>query len=302
MASLSDNSIKQYDVGLKKWWRYCKQNDTSVYEASIPTIIYFLTQRFKSGAQYGTLNSLRSALSLIIGPTLSKDDRLIRFFKGVFRLRPPLPKYNVTWDTNIVLSYLRTKYPNEELSLDQLSKKCITLLALTTAHRVQTFSKIVVNNIEILSTKVIIKIPDIIKTTRLGAKQPILFLPFFTENLQICPATTLLCYVNRTRSLRGSNYLFVTSKRPHKAVTTQTLSRWIKCTLGESGVDISMFSAHSTRHATTSQARALGVNIDQIRNTAGWSGNSETFARFYNRVVTEQDQSSLARVIINNSN
>lgn len=299
MASLSNNSMKQYDVCLKKWWTFCKGSDINMYEASVPSVIYFLTQIFNNGGQYGTLNSYRSALSLILGKNISKDDRIIRFFKGVFRLRPPRPKYDVTWDTNCVLNFLRFKFPNEQLSLDEISKKCVTLLALTTAHRVQTLSKINIENINIMSSKIIIKIPDLIKTSHVGSKQPLLTLPFFNESVEICPANTLVFYLNKTKDLRKSGILFISPKKPHSSVSTQTLSRWIKCTLSDSGLDVSVFSAHSTRHAATSRAHALGVNIDEIRRTAGWSGSSETFARFYNRTITENDGSSLARSIIN---
>lgn len=57
----------------------------------------------------------------------------------------------------------------------------------------------------------------------------------------------------------------------------------------KSGIDINIFSAYSIRHASTSAARRHGVNIDQIRKTAGWSKDSETFARFYNRCVIAEN-------------
>ncbi|XP_047991863.1 uncharacterized protein LOC125230671 [Leguminivora glycinivorella] len=256
---------------------------------------------FHNGVQYGTLNSYKSAISLILVNDISKDPRITRFLKGVFRLRPPLPKYNSTWNPTCVLDFLSNFYPNETLSLEDLSKKCITLLALTTAHRVQTFSKIKIQNIENLNDKILIKIPEVIKTSRVGSKQPILVLPYFTQKVEICPAKTLMSYVEKTASVRKSDCLFISYKNPHNPVTTQTLSRWIKSTLGASGVDVSVFTAHSTRHASTSRAHAAGVNIDLIRNTAGWSGNSTTFARFYNRIVVEPDnECALARSIINN--
>lgn len=279
LASLSTNSIKQYDVCLRKWWNFCRNKSINVYTTSVPSVIDFLTQLYDQGSQYGTLNSCRSALSLILGPTISNDDRLQRFFKGVFRLRPPQPKYNVTWDTNCVLDRVTEWYwyPNIELSLDLLSNKTVTLLALITAHRVQTLSKINIKNIQMTPGCILIKIPDILKTTKIGSKQPILYLPFFTENPSICPAETLLCYLNRTAPLRKSDSLFVAIKKPHKPVGTQTLSRWIKRTLSDCGIDVTVFSAHSTRHAATSRARSRGVSIDTIRNTAGWSGNSNTF-------------------------
>jgi hypothetical protein len=179
LSSLSSNSIKQYDVCLRKWWSFCETNSIEHYKASIPVVISFLTQMFQNGCQYGTLNTYRSALSLILGPALGKDDRLQRFFRGVFRMRPPTPKYNFTWDTNHVLDNLSLWYPNDSLSVEKLTKKTITLLALTTAHRIQTLSKINLNNIEFSTKQIIIKIPDIIKTSRPGVKQPVLCLPYF---------------------------------------------------------------------------------------------------------------------------
>lgn len=298
LASLSENSVKQYNVCLKKWWSFCQLKNIDVYSASIPTIIYFLTSLYNSGSQYGTLNSCRSALSFLLGPYVIKDDRIQRFFKGVFRLRPPLPKYNVTWDTNCVLEHLNSWYPNVNLSLDQLSRKTITLLALTSAHRIQTLSKINIKNIEAQTSQISIKIPDLIKTSRPGSYQPIVSIPFFEEKPSICPAKSLVDYLDRTSPLRQSDNLFIAVNKPHKSVGSQTLSRWIKRTLSECGIDANTFSAYSTRHAATSRAHSLGVNIDAIRNTAGWSGNSNTFAKFYNRVIVTNDNLSLARAII----
>lgn len=302
LSSLSDNSIKQYDVCLKKWYRFCHINNIDVFEASIPQVMYFLTENYNSGSQYGTLNSCRSALSLILGRQIGNDDRIKRLFKGFFRLRPPLPKYNVTWDTSLVLDHLSSWFPNEELSLENLSKKLATLLALVTAHRVQTLSKINIQNIEIKTNEISIKIPDLIKTSRPGSLQPILVLPFFREKPQICPVSTLCTYLSTTHDLRNNHTsLFVSLKKPHSAVTAQTLSRWIKSTLQACGIDTSTFTAHSTRHAASSRASKLGISLDLIRKTAGWSGTSKTFGKFYNRIIltnNDNNQHLFARSII----
>lgn len=301
-ASLSDSSIKQYDTSLKKWFHFAHQSSIDPYEASITNIIMFLTHLFESGAQYSTLNSCRSALSLIFGKNVGSDDRIQRFLKGVFKLRPPLPRYDVTWDTSLVLNTLAGWYPNENLPFDKLTKKLCTLLALVTAHRAQTLSKINIKNIATNSSEIIIKITDLIKTSRPGSSQPTLCLPFFLDKPEICPAKTLTMFLEKTKDLRTSHeYLFISIKKPHKKVTAQTISRWIKSTLANSGIDVTIFSGHSTRHASTSKAFGAGVSLDIIRKTAGWGPNSSVFARFYNRVIINQnDQNDFARSIINN--
>ncbi|XP_074108583.1 uncharacterized protein LOC141533550 [Cotesia typhae] len=95
LASLADSSIKQYDVCMKKWFAFCQENSVDMYNASVSSVIEFLTNIFNSGNQYGSLNSYRAALSLI-NPEVSRDNRIQRFLKGVYRLQPPLPKYNLT--------------------------------------------------------------------------------------------------------------------------------------------------------------------------------------------------------------
>lgn len=291
LASLSSNTYKQYDGCIKAWIIYCQKHNYDHMSASIPIVIHFLTEVFDKGAKYGTINSYKSALSLLLGHNLD-DERLKRFMKGVFKLRPTNPKYNITWDPEIVLNFLSQKWPNENLDLKALSKKTVTLIALVTAHRVQTLSLIKINNIIINPTEIIIKIPDIIKTTKLNSFQPILRLPFYNTRPEICPARCLQTYLNKTKALRknNSNSLFLSFKKPHSNITSQTISHWIKDTLQESGVDTSIFSAHSTRHAATSKANKLGVSIDVIKKTAGWTDSSSVFARFYNKEIVSHNQ------------
>lgn len=302
LNSLSQNSYKQYDGCYKKWFIYCNENKLNVFEASIPHVIGFFTNLYNCGTQYGTLNTYRSALALIIREKLSENEDIKRFFKGVFRSRPPRPKYNETWDTSLVLNYLESYCTNDNTNLEKTSKKLVTLLALVTAQRMQTLSKIKISNIIISESIIKIKIIDLIKTSRVGAPQPLLTLPFCREKPEICPAKTILAYLEMTKSLRGdADFLFISFRRPHKPVGVQTLSRWVKDILGKSGIDTFTFTAHSTRHASTSTAHRLGVNIDQIMNTAGWSSGSNTFARFYNRpIIHTTPNDNFSRTIVMN--
>lgn len=286
MNSLSDNTYKQYDSCIRSWLEFCKNKNHDFSYMSIPIILDYMSECFHKGVKYGTINSHKSALSLLF-PNILKDDCIKKFMKGVFRTRPSQPKYSITWDPSIVLNYLSAQWPHECLDLEILSKKVLTLLALVTAHRVQTLALIKIPNIEVHDSYITIKIPDLVKTSRPNSFQPILKLPFYNEKQCICPAKCLLDYINKTSSLRDSKniFLFISYKKPYKKLTSQTLSHWIKDTLNKSGINTSIFTAHSTRHAATSIANKLGVNIDVIRKTAGWSQSSATFARFYNKEI-----------------
>lgn len=152
-----------------------------------------------------------------------------------------------------------------------------------TAHGAQTLASIKLTNIYATPKGVEIKISDAIKTSRPGRFQPLLALPRFSEDPSLCEASVVLKYIDVTKSLRGDvGNLFITLRKPHNAIRSQTVSRWIKTVLSRSGVDMSVFSAHSTRHSASSAALANGVDINTTRRTAGWSDTSQTFAKFYN--------------------
>lgn len=162
----------------------------------------------------------------------------------------------------------------------------------------QTLSLIKINNIERYQDFLEIKITDTIKTSGLNRKQPLLIIPRYKEDKTICPMSTLESYLQRTGDIRNSvERLFISLKRPYKAIRSQTLSRWIKTTLQASGVDMQKFSPYSTRHAATSAAKRGGVNLDSIRKAAGWTEESKTFAKFYDLQLIP-DKTAFAKAIL----
>lgn len=306
ISSLSSSSLKQYNVAIKKWWGYCRNNNIDLFKAPTPVLLKFLTeQSFHNSASYSTLNTYRSALAIIYGKQFSEDDLVTRFFRGIYRMKPCLPKYSATWDPNIVLDHLSNLYPNEELDLELITKKLVTLLALSTAQRVQTLSLIRIDNIKRNSSNLEIFIDDLIKTSAPGRLPPRLILPFFPNKYQICPAKTLLSYLDLTKTYRDkpkTERLILTFKKPIHNASSSTISRWIKNTLFNSGIDTTIFSAHSVRHASTSAANRKGISIDVIKRTAGWTGNSLVFSKFYNRpLLGVRDDNAFAGAIYNNN-
>lgn len=125
-------------------------------------------------------------------------------------------------------------------------------------------------------------------------------LPYFNDNVNICPVRTLSHYLQVTSVFRedsSCSKLFLTFKKPHKEATSQSISRWIKQVMKDSGIDISIFSSHSTRHAASSQALRVGISTDSILKAVGWSPNSSIFANHYNRPIHNDPQIDFARSI-----
>lgn len=296
MASITSSTIKQYNSGLKFWWEFCKHQNKNVFSVSVPDVLKFLTLYFNKGAAYGTLNSYRCAIAQIAGLDFANDFRLKRFFKGVFNLRPNKPKYSTTWDPSIVLNYIKT-FP-KDISLQKLTYKLAALLALTTGQRVQTLASIEISNIVIADDGITIKIPKKLKTSGLNRLQPTLVLPFYKTDPSLCVAKCLIQYLKETHKLRDiyCNLLFITFKKPFKNAKCNSISRWIRVVLKNSGLDTSIFTAHSTRHASTSAAARKGVNMDVIRLAAGWTDKSKTFANFYQRPLIRK--SNFAKAVL----
>lgn len=290
LASICESTVKQYNSGLKMWWNYRKSKGLDIFSATIPEILAFFTMHFQNGASVASLNSFRAALAQILKPDLISDFRIKRFFRGIQNLRPAIPKYAHTWDPSLILNYIKSVFSGT-LSIEQLTYKTVILIALATGQRVQTLSSIDVEDIIKHNETIEIKIPKRLKTTGKGRIQPTLLLPYFNADPVICPARTLIEYLQNTSGIRQNfKKLFITFKKPFREATAQTVSRWIKLILKKGGLDTTQFTAHSTRHASTSAAARKGISYDVIRLAAGWTEKSSTFARFYNRpIVTQSD-------------
>lgn len=302
MSSISTSTISQYSSSWKLWWDYCQKNRTDFYNVDVNYLLDFLSKCFLSkNSRLGTINCHRSAIAFISTNKLL-DERIKKFFRGIFRIRPTFPKYSTTWNPSTVLNYLRT-LENDLINLELLTKKLVLLLALASGQRVQTLSLIKICNIKMSDSKVLITITDIIKTSRVGRPQPVIELPFYSPDLKICPVNTLKSYLDATKNNRNveKEKLLLTYKKPYKGARCQTISRWIKDTLSRSGINTEVFSAHSTRHASTSAAARHGLSVNVIFKSAGWSGQSQTFANYYNRPIDTNDSTLVPSVFLDDN-
>ena len=102
--------------------------------------------------------------------------------------------------------------------------------------------------------------------------------PWYQENDKICVFTCMKKYLKLTVNLRGNiTRLFITTTKPYKTASQDTLATWIKT------IDISIFSAHSTRSASTTRA-ATRIPIVNVLKTGGLR-SMRTFAKHYNKDV-----------------
>ncbi len=210
--------------------------------------------------------------------------------RAVFQLRPALPRYSVTWDSNVVLRYLSKLYPLARLTLQTLSKKLAMLIALISGRRHQALHMLHIHNMSVTPNRVSFTFGDLLKTSRPGMHAQEICLPAFPTDHSLCVVSTLNAYLERTRLLRGrESHLFISCVKPHARVSRNTISRWIRDIMVSAGIDIRIFHPHSTRAAAVSKA---SIPVDTILRTVGWSRES-TFRKFYKKPIRTDDELAL---------
>ena len=144
LSSWRTGTQKQYTTHINKWLKSCGEKQVDPLYPSIADIISFLTGLYEQDLSYSSLNTAQSALSSMItidSMALGSHPIVARFLKGVYNLRPPMPRYKqmILWDVSVVLQYLKTLHPLRSLTLKDLTHKLVMLISITTAQRLQTW-------------------------------------------------------------------------------------------------------------------------------------------------------------------
>ena len=219
------------------------------------------------------------------GVVLGQHPIITRLLKGIYNVRPPLPRYNGTWNVQTALNYLESLGETKNLTLKLLTMKTVFLLAITSPSRSADLSQLDIERMKTGTNGITFLPASLAKQSRQGRPIAEFFFPSFQPNATICPVHTLQVYLTTTRPLRGAeSRLFVSFIKPHKAVTSSTIARWLWITLEQSGIDSSIFGTHSTRGASASAAAKGGITTEDILKAANWSSES-VFQRFYHKEV-----------------
>lgn len=154
------------------------------------------------------------------------------------------------------------------LSLKELTLKLSFLLTLLSARRCQTVKFSSIKNMEISNLKCTFVITEkVIKQSRVGTHlKPVEFLAY-PEDEKLCIIKHLQEYIMKTQVLRSDcSQLLLSHVKPHGPASKDTTFRWCKNVLETAGIDVSKFTAHSTRSASTSFLAERNVNIKDIMN------------------------------------
>ena len=300
LNSWRSSTQKQYNIYLEKWPRFTTKRTTDPLQLSLKLILDFFQELYENGLGYSGMNTARSALSSIImleGHPVGTHPSVQRYLKGVFQSRPSLPRYNTTWDTTTMLNFLSTLSPTQEINLQLLTYKLVMLCALVTGQRCQSLHLMSLDSITKKGNSYLFIIDKLVKQSAPGKYQPVLEIPEFAPDINLCAATVMDEYIKRTQPLRNDEtQLFISFIKPFKKVSKDTISRWIKKVMNLAGIDTTVFKPHSTRAASTSKAKTCQLTLSTIMKSASWSSDC-VFNRYYNKPI-QGDSESFGHTIL----
>ena len=290
MDSWRPSTKTLYTTYLNKWATYCLERNIPLCQPSLPQACRFLRMLSDGGSSYAAVNTARSALSAILpkfdGLSFGQNNVVCRLLKGVYERNPPKPRYVEFWDVNKIFVLFKSWGSNSRLDIKLLTMKLAVLLLLVTSQRGQTIINLSTDNMT-LSDVAIFRMKKLLKHNRVGDPLDTIKLRPYSLCKHLCVIRTLKVYLNRTQFYRSYSGLLLSYVRPFKPISRDTLSRWTLHVMTLAGIDTNKYKSHSTRGASASAAKRLGVPINVIMKQASWR-SVQSFAHYYDKRLEDE--------------
>ncbi|KAI2646487.1 Multidrug resistance regulator 1 [Labeo rohita] len=228
LQSRAPSTRKLYALKWKLFTSWCEERQQDPANCPVGTVLEFLQARFSTGLAHSTLKVYVAAISayhaLLDGVSVGKNPLVIRFLRGVLRLRPPTRPRVPTWDLTVVLEALCKPpfEPLEEIPIRFLTIKTVLLLALTSLKQVGDLQDLSVapSHLEFSPGNInafLYPRPGYVPKVPTHPPQPVVLQAFcpppFREPDQqklncMCPVRALDAYVHRAALWRKSEQLF----------------------------------------------------------------------------------------------
>ena len=238
LSSWSESTKKRYAGLWRAWAEWYAMRRWCPFSAPLTSVLLFLASLLKEkDLEYRTIAVYRSAISqihdLVDSVPLGGLPIVSKFMKGVFRTKPPKPKYCSSWNVAKVLDFLR----NQE-SRKLLTFKLTVLLALTTSARAHELTALDLDFSLVMEDAWEFTIPEHVKSSRPGHPPRKFYLPSFPQDNAICVVRVLRAYTLRTGNIRKARKLLISYIAPYDSVSSQTVSRWLAQAIHLAGIPL----------------------------------------------------------------
>ena len=242
---------------------------------------------YSKGLSYSVINSAKCAIASIVYlppySSINNHPTIKRYMKGIYNLNPPKPKLTFVWDVSIMFKYFKNMGDNTKLTDKLLSQKLIMLLLLLGGQRLNTLVTFHVDHM-IMTDDSVTFVPDrVLKHSRSGKTLDRFQYRTYVIK-ELCVISCLREYLQRrtTKVSEKISQLVITHGKPYREASIDTLRRWVKELFIQT--NIINFTPHSCRAASTSKAKLINVNIDEILHTGCWK-NEKNFLIYYNKEI-----------------
>lgn len=301
LSARRGSTSRTYSAPWRKWNDWCGERSLDPYKAPITEIADFLSECFAEGLSASYIGVIRSTISsyhsLVEGYTVGKHPDITLVLSGVKTSRPPRTVLPMVWSCDRVLEFLKSLGNTQGLSLKMLSWRTVMLICLSAIPRASEIVQTRLSMLSELPESWVFFFKDPTKNERERSSQyrlkdhPQLEIFRFSEDVDLCPISHLEHYRERTSDLRKKeDKIFLSYIKPHQGIVSETMGSWVKQILKLSGIDVSKFSAHSVRHASSSLAKKRGISIKNIMDKGRWSSSSVWQKFYYKEVPSDKEK------------
>ena len=230
---------------------------------------------------------------------LTKEQPVVKLVTALIKAgtTKPMTRSTVLPVTEITNMFMKWG-DNKDLSIKHLRLKAITLLALSlmlrpsdVAPKGTIFDQVSETEESFIFSKDMIQFSVAgMHVTFLGIKNDTdrsgfkVFLPRMNDDI-LDPVKTLEDYITATDNVRIDNAVFISLRKPHKALSAPSIAKILEDALASAGLLNKGFSAKSFRPTGATKAIESGVEPDIVQKLGRWKC-SEVFKNHYVHSVT----------------
>ena len=201
-------------------------------------VIQFLTEEYERCLSFNYLCGYIFALKNHLPSHILDANVVNKFKKCLFKLRLPKTKYHAIWDVNILLNFLENMRRDSDLDI---SSKLVCSCYCQVSHLLLSISHLKITNMYLTDAECTFVFDDVLKHSRPSFKEKPLVFRAFPEIPKLCPVYTLMQYLVIRLSRSSDTALFLTTVRPYKGASSDTIAHWIKNTIQEAGINTGLF-------------------------------------------------------------
>ena len=305
---IAESSSKVYDGRWRGWCDWCAKLKINPVNPSIPQVADFFVFLFEEEKMaISTITGYRSAMASVLhnrNVMVGENPQLTKLIRNFKRDRGPTPVIVPRWDLSIILKYMTDLEPLSSLSIENLTKKTLFLLAFASGrrrcelHALRSDEPFVSFGREFSNVSLRPDPKFIAKTQSASVQATEMLIPALIGShlsdidRSLCPVRSLRQYLSKTEPYRkGRNELFIHFDQTRtKRLNTSHISLWLKQTIISaynrySELPIDQPRAHEVRALAASWANFRSpASLDTIMKNAMWKSHS-TFTQFYMRDV-----------------